>query len=146
MSARGPSARPFYAWTRAGAAAIVLAFFGVAAALPRHWVTSRARYDGDSAEPRYDLPLNGVALRRAGEILHRVGGTYYVYVRPYAPVLRGNINGALRLWTAPALPFAWATRPDWIFSYRTTRLLPPGMRAARVYSLGPGIQLVEVAR
>ncbi len=135
-----------YLWSRLVVAAIVLALFGLAAALPRHWVTSRARYDGDSAEPRYDIAVNAVALRRAGEFLHRAGGTYYVYVRPYAPVLRGNVIGALGLWSAPAVPLAWPTRPDWVFSYRTRRLLPPGYRAARVYSLGAGILLVKVAQ
>ncbi len=127
----------------------MLALFVVIAARPgvgHRWVSSRARYHGASSHPDYDVPIDHDSLRAAGDILRRAGGTYYVYVPPGAPVLLGNINGALRLWAVPAVPLAWSTHPDWVFSYRTRRLVPPGLRAARVYLVGEGIRLVRVAR
>jgi hypothetical protein len=125
--------------------AVVIELFAVATAIPRHWVASRIRYHADAARPRYDVPIEHSALVRAGRVLHRAGGTYYVYVPRGAPVLRGNIDGALGLWAVPALPLAWAVRPDWVLSYGTKDLLPGGLRAARVYTLGPRIHLVRVA-
>ena len=142
---------PFAAhWSlRVAVAATVLALFVVIAVRPgfgHGWISSRAQYRGASSHPDYDVPIDHNSLRTAGEILHRAGGTYYVYVPPGAPVLLGNISGALRLWAVPAVPLAWNTHPDWVFSYRTRRLVPPGLRAVRVFVLGEGIRLVEVAR
>ena len=113
-----------YRWLRVSVAASVLALFCAAALLPSHWITSRARYEGDSSEPIYDVPIDHRALRSAAEILHRSGGTYYVHVPPRAPVLRGNVNAALRLWATPAVPLAYAADPDWVLSYRTERTGP----------------------
>lgn len=126
----------------------VLVLFGGVAIAPeaKHWVSSRARYRGDFADPHYDVPIYGDSLHSAGDILRRAGGTYFVYAPEGAPVLLGNINGAFRLWAVPAVPLAYSNlRPDWVFSYRTRRLVPPGLRAVRVYRVGPGIRLVRIA-
>ena len=65
---------------------------------------------------------------------------------PNAPVLRGNLGAAIRLWALPALPVAWPEQAEWVFSYQTARRLPPGLRAGRIYPVGPRIYLVKVAR
>lgn len=124
----------------------MLELFAVAAVVQRDWIASRIRYHADSARPRYDLPIEASAVSRAGRILHRAGGAYYVYVPPHAPVLRGNIDGALGLWALPAVPLAWAAQPDWVFSYGTRSIAPSGVRPGVVYTLGPRIHLVRVAR
>jgi hypothetical protein len=126
----------------------VLVLVACAAVVPGtdHWVSSRARDRGDLADPHYDVSIYSDSLHSAGDILRRAGGTYFVYVPKGAPVLLGNVNGAFRLWAVPAVPLAWSNLdPDWVFSYRTRRLVPPGLRSARVYPVGPGIRLVRVA-
>jgi hypothetical protein len=127
----------------------VLLLFTAAATAPGidQWISSRARYTADLPDPQYDVSIDRDSLHRAGDILRRVGGTYFVYVPAGSPVLLGNIGGALRLWAVPAVPVAYSNdHPDWVFSYHTPLLLPPGLHAARVYPVGAGVRLVKVAR
>lgn len=125
---------------------LVVEAFAIATALHPHWVASRIRYHADSARPRYDVPVDHHALVAAAHILHRSGGTYYVLVPPGAPVLRGNVLGALGLWAPPAIPLAAPSGPGWVLSYRAKSPLPLGLRAARVYRLAPGIALLRIFR
>jgi hypothetical protein len=104
------------------------------------------RYGGPGADPQYDVSVDRDSLHRAGQILSRDGGTYFVYTPANAPVLHGNIGAAIRLWALPALPLAAPDRARWVFSYKTARLVPPGLQAGRVYGVGPHIALVQVAR
>ena len=136
---------------RLPAAGAVVAAAIVVAVVPglESSVTHLQRYGADSADPQYDVSVDRDSLHRAGAILSRDGGTYFVYTPsnvPNAPVLRGNLGAAIRLWALPALPVAWPEQAEWVFSYQTARRLPPGLRAGRIYPVGPRIYLVKVAR
>lgn len=125
--------------------ALVIELVAVATAVQHHWVASRIRYHPDPARPRYDVPLDHRALVEAGHILHARGGTYFVFVPPRAPVLRGNVIGALGLFAPPAIPVVSPSHPGWVLSYRVHALLPHGVRATHVYRLAPHIALVRIA-
>lgn len=128
--------------------AIVAGVFAIVAVMPGtdHWLSSRARSHADGPDPEYDVSLDSDALHTAGQLMSRVGGTYYVYVPSGQPELLGAIDGALRLWAVPAIPLEWSNlHPTWVFSYDTKRLAPPGTRVAHVYSIGPGIRLIRTS-
>jgi hypothetical protein len=108
-------------------------------------VSRLAAYDGDGREPLYDANLDGAAIRRAGELLPD-GTTYALYAPDARPLLAGNLKAAAQLFLAPALPLHDPRRAEWVLSYGTGRLLPPGLRPLRVHRLGPGVALVRVRR
>jgi hypothetical protein len=146
VKAEGESTRSFRR-LRVIAGLVSAAALAVTVALPElnGWASSRAKYHADFADPHYDVSIDHDSLHKAGAILRRDGGTYYVYVPRHQPVLLGNLRGAIRLWAVPALQVSYPEdHPKWILSYRTRRLLPSGFRAKRIYSVGPGIALVEV--
>jgi hypothetical protein len=133
---------------RVVAACAGAALVAILAVLPHvhGWASTRAAYHAGLADPLYDVPVDHDSLHRAGAILSREGGRYYVYVPRGHPVLLGNLRGAIRLWATPALEVSYPQdEPRWIFSYRTKRLVPPGLRVLHTYPVGPGISLVEVA-
>jgi hypothetical protein len=134
---------------RALAAGVTVVVAAVAAATPglRAPFARLANYHADRAGPLYDVPVDDAALRRAGSILHARGDpSYFVSTSTAHPVLFGNVRAAARLYALPALPVQAPGRAGWVLSYRAGRLLPAGLHARRVYRLGPGIALVELAR
>jgi hypothetical protein len=126
----------------AGAGVLLVVVLGATHVSPR--LSTLANSHGDTADPHYDVSVDRDSVHRAGEILRRDGGTYYVYAPAGAPVLLGNLGAAIRLWAVPALPLASPAEARWVFSYQTPRLLPPGLHARRVYKFGNRIALVEV--
>jgi hypothetical protein len=104
-----------------------------------------ASIDGDASEPRWDTPVDGAAVRRAGELLPD-DARYYVWAPGASPLLQGNLKSAAQLFLAPALPVQEATEGEWILSYRASATLPDGVRGAARRSVGPRVVLVRVRR
>jgi hypothetical protein len=140
---------------RAKARALIVLAVGCAAALaatvPRldGPVSRLANYRADSADPIWDNrgspPTDGAALRRAGKLLPG-DATYYLDVAPDVPGLAHDVEGAARLFFAPALPVLRPADAGWVLSYRARPFLPPGLRAERVYRVGAGVSLVRVSK
>lgn len=95
-----------------------------------------ANVDGDGPDPRYDAPLDGDAVRRAGRIVPD-DDTYAVVVRGGDPLLQGNLKAAAQLFLAPALPVQDLNRAQWVLVYSDR---DPGLDAAR---LGGNLWLVH---
>jgi hypothetical protein len=95
-----------------------------------------ANVESDGPDPRYDAPLDGAAVRRAGRI---VGDdeTYAVFVRGGDPLLQGNLKAAAQLFLAPALPVQDLNRARWVLLYARS---DPGLDAVR---LGGNLWLVD---
>jgi hypothetical protein len=106
-----------------------------------------ASLDADGPDPLWDTPVDGAAVRRAGELLP--DDARYVVWAPEAsasPLLRGNLKAATQLLLAPALPVQDPAAAEWVLSYRASPTLPPGLRTAERFSVGRGILLVRIAR
>jgi hypothetical protein len=95
-----------------------------------------ANVDGDGPDPRYDAPLDGDAVRRAGRIVPD-DDTYGVVVRGGDPLLQGNLKAAAQLFLAPALPVQDLNRAQWVLLYAAS---DPGLDATR---LGGNLWLVH---
>jgi hypothetical protein len=105
-----------------------------------------ANYRADTADPIYNWPLDGSAIRRAGDILPDSEETaYYIHTRP-EPQLGHDLIGAAHLFFLPARPVPSPTHAQWVLSYEAPRVLPDGMRAERLYELGDRIYLIRVRR
>lgn len=101
-----------------------------------------ASIDGDGPDPLYDAPLDGEAIRRAGEIVPG-GATYAVFAPGASPLVQGNLKAAAQLFLAPALPVQDQTEADWLLVYGTGIRIPGG---ARLQPLGPNLALVRQTR
>jgi hypothetical protein len=95
-----------------------------------------ANVEGEGPDPRFDTPLDGGAIRRAGE---RVPDdeTYAVFARDADPLLQGNLKAAAQLFLAPSLPVQDLTRAQWILVYRRR---DPGSSA---FELGGNLWLIH---
>jgi hypothetical protein len=103
-----------------------------------------ANYRADTRDPIYNWPLDPRAIRRAGALLpNSTRTTYYIYTRP-EPQLGHDLIGAGLLFFLPALAVPDPRQAEWVLSYQTSSLLPPGLRAKRTYELGNRIYLVRV--
>lgn len=100
-----------------------------------------ASVDGDGPDPRYDAPVDSVALRRAATIVPE-GATYAVFAPGASPLLQGNLKAAAQLFLAPALPVQDVTRADWVLVYGGARV-SDGMQ---VLPLGASLALVRRSR
>jgi len=98
-----------------------------------------ANVDGDGPDPRYDAPLDGDAVRRAGRIVPE-DDTYAVVVRGGDPLLQGNLKAAAQLFLVPALPVQDLSRAEWVLLYAES---DPGLGARR---LGENLWLVDADR
>ena len=80
--------------------------------------------DGDTAEPRFDVPLNPAALRRAATSLSPE--TRYATIAPNeSPLVQGNLKAAGQLYLWRHLPVQDAARDDVIvFTYRDGVIVP----------------------
>ena len=104
----------------AAAAAVVLAL----ALVP--WADSPLRRlaggEGDSPNPRFDVPLDADALRAAEETVP--AGDEYATVWPGGtPLEQGNLKAAGQLYLSRAIPVLDTSRPDWILSVRDGSVL-----------------------
>ena len=104
-----------------------------------------ANIDADGPDPLWDTPVDGAAVRRAGELLPD-DARYLVWAAGASPLLQGNLKAAAQLMLAPALPVQDPAAAEWVLSYRASPGLPPGLGSRESLSLGPGILLVRVAR
>ena len=87
------------------------------------------------------MPAELQSLRIAAAHLG-TGARYFAYAGP------GSAGAALfhatRLYMPDALPVRRPGDADWIVSYRSASLVPPGVVPSRVYTLAPGTLLVRV--
>lgn len=104
-----------------------------------------ANVDADGPDPRWDTPVDGAAVRRAGELLPDKA-RYLLWAPGTSPLLQGNLEAATQLLLAPALPVQDPAAAEWVLSYRASPALPPGLRVGEPLSVGPGVFLVRVAR
>jgi hypothetical protein len=99
----------------------------------------------NTPDPVWDAQVNGAAFRRAARILPP-GATYYIYAPTASLQLRAHdLPGAGLVFFSRALPVKHVRDASWILSYDAPRLLPAGVRAARVVRVAGGIRLIEVA-
>jgi hypothetical protein len=123
--------------------AVVTALLAVA---PRPFSTPfrrLANYRSDGPNPLWDArpPLDSAAIRKAGELIPH-GATYWIY-GPGGQYVH-DLQGAGLLFF-PALAVGSPKQAQYVFSYEQPRLLPQGVRAARVWQVGPRIYLVKLA-
>jgi hypothetical protein len=104
-----------------------------------------AGVDADGPDPRWDTPVNGAAVRRAGELLPD-DARYFIWAPGATPLLQGNLKAAAQLMVAPAVPVQDPRAAQWVLSYRASPALPPGVGASEISRLDQGIFLVRVAR
>lgn len=102
-----------------------------------------ANYRADTRDPIYNAEIDAAAIRRAGALIpdsrHE---TYYIHTRP-DPQLGHDLIGAGLLFFLPALAVPDPMHARWILSYEAQTLLPRGVRAGRIYRLGPRIFLIR---
>jgi len=98
-----------------------------------------------SADPAWDAPVDGAALRRAAAFVHR-GDTYALWWPSSIPQYGHDLPAAGYLYLTPARPAADPRTATWILSYKAGRLVPPGVRAGEKHELAPGIFLVRTLR
>lgn len=103
-----------------------------------------AKVDGDGPDPRYDIAIDGAAIRRAARILPD-DARYFVAVGGHDPLEHGNLKAAAQLFFAPALPVQDPAAAGWLLSYHEEPVVPAG-RVRRVVPLAAGLALVELER
>jgi hypothetical protein len=86
-----------------------------------------ANVEGDGPDPRFDAPLDGDALRRAGRLVP--DDETYIAVAPGAdPLVQGNLKAAAQLYLAPSLPVQSLERAQWALAYLEAAPDVPGRR------------------
>jgi len=80
-----------------------------------------ANTESDGRDPHWDRPLDGEALRRAGEVVPD-DVTYVIDAPGEDPVLQGNLKAAAQLFLAPALPVQAPRDAEWVLRYREGRV------------------------
>jgi hypothetical protein len=95
---------------------------------------------GTSGVP-FGVPAVLKSLRAAAA--HLPSGTRY-YAYSGNGDARTALKRAARLYIPNGLPVRLASDADWIVSYRAPAVVPDGTIAKRVYSLAPGVLLVQV--
>jgi hypothetical protein len=123
--------------------ALVTALLAVAPRPLSSPIRRLANYRADGPDPLWDTrpALDGAAIRRAGELIPD-GSTYWIY-GPGGQWVH-DLQGAGFVFFPTALPVGRASQAEYVFSYERQRLLPPGLRASRVWRVGPRIFLVKV--
>lgn len=96
-----------------------------------------ANVESDGPDPRYDVALDGAAIRRAGAIVPD-DATYAVLAPGASPLLQGNLKAAAQLFLAPALPVQDRREADWIVVYDAPSGLRGGLRLGRRLTLFRG--------
>jgi hypothetical protein len=127
------------------AAVALLALGGLLVPSPADSPLGRvANVDGDGRDPLWDTPVDGAAMRRAGELLPD-DARYLLWAPAAPPLLQGNLKAAGQLFLAPALPVQDPAAARWVLSYRASPSLPPDLEAGETSRVGPGILLVRIA-
>jgi hypothetical protein len=134
---------------RAAIALLVLGAIALVAAapVPRFHDLFRqvVRPHAETPDPLYSAPVDGRALRRAGDLLPD-DATYYLQIGRLPGLLPFNVRGAANLFFTPAVQVRDASQAGWVLSYRAPAPIPAGLRAVRTTRLGDGIYLLEVRR
>lgn len=98
-----------------------------------------------SVDPRWDIPVDGPAFRRAGALVRR-GETYYLWYPSTTLQYSHDLLAAGLLFLTPALPVQFPRDADWIVSYEMNGSAPPGIRVSSVKRVGALAYLIRVAR
>jgi hypothetical protein len=108
-------------------------------------IAKLANYDADGPDPIWDVrpPLNGAAIRRAGELIPD-GTTYWIY-GPKEQYVH-DLLGAGFVFFPTALAVAHPEDAQYVFSYEQGGPLPAGLRAERIWTVGPRIYLVKLRK
>lgn len=129
-------------------AATLLAGLGAAKFGP-HALTWRLRRlfteHATSADPQWDIPVDGLAFRKAGRLMHR-GETYYLWYPSTKVQYSHDLLAAGFLFLTPAIPVQAPRDADWIVSYEMHGSAPPGIRGSSVKRVGTLAYLIRVAR
>lgn len=129
-------------------ALVALATLGAAVAPGRVGSPVRrlANYRPDTRDPIYNAHVDARAIRRAGDLLSTAPhATYFIYTGPY-PQLGHDLIGAGLLFFTPARAVHDVRDAQWVLSYEAPRLVPRGVRARSVQTLGPHIFLVRIGQ
>lgn len=113
---------PFASRLAAVAAAAVVLGSAVIPGPPGEPARRLLNVDADGRDPRWDRPLDGTSVRRAGSIVPD-DSTYLLDVRGADPVLQGNLKAAAQLFLAPALPVQSEANADWVLRLRAGRVV-----------------------
>lgn len=86
-----------------------------------------ANVEGDGPDPRFDVPLDAAAMRRAGRMVP--DDEPYLAAAPGAdPLLQGNLKAAAQLYLAPSLPVQDLNRAQWVLAYLDVQPDGPAVR------------------
>jgi hypothetical protein len=122
---------------------LLLGFAAVRAApYPTKGIRWLTRHHTSSPDPSWDIPVDGSAFRRAAVFVD-AGSTYYLWYPAAQTQYSHDLLGAGLLFLTPALPVREPSDADWVVSYRTRTLVPPGFPAGRRIRLANGIYLVH---
>ena len=110
---------------------------------PTGWIRFLGTFHTSSPDPLWDIPVDGHAFRTAAHFVHR-GDTYYLWYPAAQGQYSHDLLGAGYDFLTPALPVQHVRDADWIVSYRTKKLVPPGVPVGRTIRLDTGIYLVRV--
>jgi hypothetical protein len=128
---------------------VTLLFGLVLVALAPRIATKRLRAlvtaHASSADPAWNIPVDGGAFRRAAAVV-RPGSTYYLSYPPSQLQYAHDLLGAGLLFLTPALPVRYPPDADWIIAYKTAPTAPPGSRAVKTIRFADGMYLVRTAR
>jgi hypothetical protein len=131
-------------WTRIAIVVATLAVGAVALKVVPGPVTERIKWleanRFASAEPQWDFPTDGAAIRAARAYV-RPTDSFYVW-----EVSDPNAWPAALLYLTPAWETVDPAKATWILSYDAPTLLPPGVHGSEVHELGPRIFLVRAVR
>jgi hypothetical protein len=94
-----------------------------------------------SADPAWDVPVDGAAFRKAGALVSR-GDTYYLLYPNTKPEYT-NVGSAALLFLTPAKRINDPAQATWILSYQAGIPLPPSVRPGARYRLASDIFLVR---
>jgi hypothetical protein len=122
---------------------LVVAKFGPGTVTWRvRWLTTN---HATSADPFWDVAVDGPAFRKAGAQMHR-GATYYLWYPPEKTQYSHDLLGAGLLFLTPAVPVQKPSDADWIVSYEMNGSVPPGIRVGSGKRIGANAYLIRVAR
>jgi hypothetical protein len=107
-------------------------------------IRSLAHAHASSADPAWNIPVNGAAFKRAAATVGR-GSTYYLSYPPSQPQYSHDLLGAGLLFLTPALPVKYETDADWVIAYARAPSTLPGVRPVKTTKIANGVYLVRTA-
>jgi hypothetical protein len=126
------------------ACALVAALFAVVPGPGRSPLGRLVNPHADGPGPRFDTPVDGGGLRRAGEALPDET-TYFLYAPGASPLLQGNLKAAAQLFLAPALPVQTPAAAHWVVAYGPRIRAPIGTTVRKTRRIDRVVSLVELS-